>query len=136
WDPHSEFYWKSLYVPGRRAELFPQVLSQIPESARVASTDFVHPRFTHYERSYDYSQYARKVSGYELRVPDDTDYIVIDTRHRYSWIHTPAEVPELRDQPDRWELLPDNTEGYFIVLKRKPEAESERESSLPEGTAP
>lgn len=136
WDPHSEFYWKSLYVPDRRAELFPRVLSQIPESARVASTDFVHPRFTHYERSYDYSQYARKVSGYELRVPDDTDFIVIDTRHRYSWIDSPDEVPELRDQPDRWELLPDHTEGYFIVLKRKPVAESERESSLPEGTAP
>jgi hypothetical protein len=28
-------------------------------------------------------------------------------------------VPEYRDHPDQWELLPDNTDGYFIVLKRK-----------------
>ncbi|MBD3671978.1 MAG: DUF2079 domain-containing protein [Planctomycetaceae bacterium] len=121
WDPYSVHNWKSLYVVDERAKQIDKVLAQIPEDARVASTDFVHPRFTHYERSYDYSQYPRKVSGYELRVPDDTDYIVIDTGHRYSWIHSPDEVPELRDEPDRWELLPDNTKGYFLILKRREE---------------
>jgi len=44
---------------------------------------------------------------------------VIDTRHPYSRIKTPDQIPELRDHPDQWELLPDVTEGYFIVLKRK-----------------
>jgi len=120
WDPYSAFYWKKLYLPGRRAELFPRVLAEIPDtSARVASTDFVHPRFTHYARSYDYSDYPRAVSNYEARVPDDTDYIVIDTQHEYSKIKRPDQVRELRDHPDQWELLPDTTEGYFIVLKRK-----------------
>lgn len=118
WDPHSSNYWKALYIPGERAEKFKLVIAEIPPEARVASTDFVHPRFTHYARSYDYSRYPRKVSGYELRVPDDTDYIVIDTKHPYSWIHSPADVPELRDSPKEWELLPDKTDGYFIVLKR------------------
>lgn len=118
-DPGSAWNWRKLYVPDRRAELFPRVLEQIPLSARVASTDFVHPRFTHHERSYDYSNYARRVSGYELTVPDDTDYIVIDTRHRYSTIKRPEDVPEYRDHPDRWELLPDRTEGCFIVLRRR-----------------
>jgi uncharacterized membrane protein len=120
WDPNSGLYWRELYVVGKRAELFERVLRQIPESAtRVASTDFVHPRFTHFERSYDYSDYPRAVNNYQPGVPPDTDYIVIDTQHRYSKIKRPDEVPEYRDHPDQWELLPDTTEGFFIVLKRK-----------------
>lgn len=119
WDSGSRYYWRNLYVPGQRAEFFPRVYALIPKGSRVASTDFVHPRFTHHERSYDYSNYRRKVSNYELRVPDDTDYIVIDTRHPYSEVHSPAGVRELKQNPDDWELLPDETEGYFIVLKRR-----------------
>jgi uncharacterized membrane protein len=120
WDPDSGFYWRDLYVLGKRAELFPRVLKEIPDqTARVASTDFVHPRFTHFERSYDYSDYPRAVNNYQPGVPPDTDYIVIDTQHKYSKIKRPDQVPEYRDHPDQWELLPDTTEGYFIVLKRK-----------------
>ncbi len=119
WDSGSESYWRTLYVPGKRAELFARVLEKIPRSARVASTDFVHPRFTHYERSYDYSDYPRAVSNYEAKVPDDTDYIVIDTQHSYSTIKKPEQLREWPEQSDKWELLPDDTEGYFIVLKRK-----------------
>lgn len=119
WDPYSELYWQKLYIPGKRAELFPRVLAMIPQSARVASTDFVHPRFTHFARSYDYSDYPRAVNNYKPGVPDDTDYIVIDTRHEYSEIKRPDQVREYREHPDQWELLPDTTDGYFIVLKRK-----------------
>lgn len=118
WDAGRAFYWRNNYVIGDRARLFEIVEAQIPASARVASTDFVHPRFTHHERSYDYSLYERAVAGNTTRVPEDTDYIVIDTGHRYSWIHSPAEVRELREEPEKWELLPDETEGYFIVLRR------------------
>jgi uncharacterized membrane protein len=113
WDPHSSGFWRRLYVPGPRAKLMPRVLAQIPTSSRVASTDFVHPRFTHHERSYDYSDY-RPI------VPNDTEYIVIDTQHPYSTIKRPDDVKELREQPDAWQLAPDETGGYFIVLKRKP----------------
>ena len=105
--------------PTSRAEMFARITNLIPHSSRVASTDFVHPRFTHYERSYDYSEYVRDVNGRGNRIPDDTDYLVIDTDHRYSRIKKPSDIPELRDQPDQWELLPDLTDGYFIVLKRK-----------------
>lgn len=119
WDAGSEWHWKKLYGPSRRAEEFAKLADLIPRSARVASTDFVHPRYTHHERSYDYSGYRRKVSGYENKVPDDTDFIVIDTQHRYSVIKVPSDVSEYRDHPDQWELVSDETQGYFIVLKRR-----------------
>ena len=119
WDSGSFFYWEKLYVPSERAEKFAAVLEQVPLDARVASTDFVHPRFTHHERSYDYSHYLRRVAGYENQVPDDTDFIVIDTGHYYSDIKDPAQVRELQTQPEKWELLEDRTDGYFIVLKRR-----------------
>ena len=119
WDKGSRWYWKSLYVPGVRSREFPKVFEQIPLASRVASTDFVHPRFTHHERSYDYSQYKRRVSNYELTVPPDTDFIVIDTTHPYSEIHLPEDVKEFRQHPEAWELLSDRTGGVFILLKRR-----------------
>lgn len=121
WDAGSFFYWQKLYVPAERAEKFAAVLDLIPLDARVASTDFVHPRFTHHERSYDYSHYLRRVAGYENQVPADTDYIVIDTQHYYSDIKRPGQVRELKIEPEKWELLEDCTDGYFIVLKRRRE---------------
>ncbi|HBN78888.1 MAG TPA: hypothetical protein DD473_24365 [Planctomycetaceae bacterium] len=119
WDPGSNWNGWKLYVPDERAKNFSKIETLIPRNSRVASTDYVHPRFTHYERSYDYSHYARTVSGGTTNVPEDTDYIVIDTRHPYSEIHEPGQVRELREQPDQWELLQDETNGYFIVLKRR-----------------
>jgi len=124
WDSGSAMYWQRLYVPGERAEQFENVLPLVPQSARVASTDFVHPRFTHHERSYDYSDYLRKVAGYERRVPDDTDYIVIDTGHPYSTMHSPEDVPEFH-QTDQWELVTTGAEPWFIVLKRRNPPEQE-----------
>jgi len=123
WDPGRATYWQTLYLPGERARQFEKIEPLIPRDARVASTDFVHPRFTHHERSYDYSNYLRRVAGYEDRVPDDTDYIVIDTRHPYSAIHSPDQVRELQEEPEKWELLPDETDGHFIVLRRRTNAE-------------
>ncbi|MDA1166058.1 MAG: DUF2079 domain-containing protein, partial [Planctomycetota bacterium] len=119
WDAGSFYYWRSLYVPSERALKFNLVREQIPQDACVASTDFVHPRFTHYKRSYDYSHYLRKVAGYESRVPDDADYIVIDTQHYYSDVKRPDQVRELQMEPETWELLKDRTDGYFIILKRR-----------------
>jgi uncharacterized membrane protein len=119
WDPYSDVYWRRLYVADKRAEEFAKVLAEIPETARVASTDYIHPRFTHYARSYDYSDYLRAVNHYKPGVPEDTDYIVIDTRGRYSRIQRPDQVREYREHPEQWELLPDSTDGYFIVLMRK-----------------
>ncbi len=119
WDTGSSWYWRRLYGSTHRAEMFARIENLIPTTARVASTDFVHPRFTHYERSYDYSDYWRKVAGEGKRIPDDTEYLVIDTDHKYSKIKQPKEVPELRDHPDRWALVPDKTSGVFIVIKRK-----------------
>ena len=100
------------------------VAAAIPASAHVASTDYVHPRFTHCERSYDYSKYLRKVAGDEDRVPDDTDYIVIDTRHHYSGsvdaaVNSAQEIREIRNNPEIWEEVPLETKGYFFVLRRK-----------------
>ncbi len=119
WDAGSSWHWRRLYGRTHRSEMFARIERLIPDAARVASTDFVHPRYTHHERSYDYSEYWRKIAGDGNRVPDDTEYIVIDTDHKYSKIKQPMDVPELKVHSDRWELLPDQTEGTFIVIKRK-----------------
>ncbi|GIX05370.1 MAG: hypothetical protein KatS3mg114_1239 [Planctomycetaceae bacterium] len=128
WDPGSHWNGWRLYGPTLRGRLFQPVWEQIPRTARVASTDYVHPRFTHHERSYDYSDYVRKVSGYERKVPDDTEYIVIDTTHWYSRYHRPEDVPEYHEQ-ERWELLPDRSQGYYVVLRRRSSPAQFRASS-------
>ncbi len=119
WDAHASTSLWRLYARDPRADHFSAVFAQIPPTARVASTDFVHPRFTHHERSYDYSHYRRRIAGYEDKVPDDTDFIVIDTRHPYSDLKSLDQVRELKEFPDDWELLPDKTQGHFILLRRK-----------------
>jgi uncharacterized membrane protein len=119
WDSHASLSLWRLYAHDPRADQFSKVFDKIPTTALVASTDFVHPRFTHHERSYDYSHYRRRVANYEDRVPDDTEFIVIDTRHPYSDIKSPDQLREMRSESNRWELLPDETDGYFIVLKRR-----------------
>ncbi len=119
WDPHASMSLWKLYARDPGAAHFDAVLEQIPLDAKVASTDFVHPRFTHHARSYDYSHYRRRVAGYEDQVPDDTTYIVIDTRHPYSDIKRPGQVRELREESPRWDLLPDVSHGNFIVLRRR-----------------
>ena len=119
WDPGSIAYWKKNYLRSPRAQAAELLLAKIPRTARVASTDFIHTHLTHCERSYDYSHYPRAVANYEDRVPADTDWIVIDTGHRYSDIHDPSQVRELQREPERWELLDWDTAGYFIVLRAK-----------------
>jgi hypothetical protein len=120
WDAERGYYWRELYLPGERPRQFAKIYPLIPHSARVASTDFIHPRFTHHERSYDYSDYPRAVANYEDRVPDDTDYIVLDLQHPYSKIRSRQDpIRELLREPARWEVLPDNTDGYFLILKRR-----------------
>lgn len=127
WDTGGARYWRSLYVRNDRARWFPSVDAMIPQEARVASTDFVHARLTHRERSYDYSDYVRRVADYEDRVPPDTDWIVIDIEHPY---HSPEEmatlrsspftaVRELREAPQDWQLVNHGGGDYFVVLKRR-----------------
>ncbi|MEQ9408664.1 MAG: DUF2079 domain-containing protein [Fuerstiella sp.] len=127
WSQQSAFGRTRLYQPTdpdqqQRAAMVAEVLKQIPADARVASTDYIHTRLTHRERSYDYSGYLRAVNNYQPGVPADTEYIVIDTGHRYSTMHTAADVPELHDPRQGWRLLPDTTNGYFLVLQRQPAA--------------
>lgn len=125
WDPGGVRHWRGLYVPDERARQFAIVDALIPQDARVASTDFVHARLTHRERSYDYSDYVRKVADYENRVPRDTEWIVIDIEHPY---HSPeridalrsspfAAVRELNESPQRWQLVDHAASRYFLVLR-------------------
>ncbi|MFN5077578.1 MAG: hypothetical protein ACK5MO_18480, partial [Planctomyces sp.] len=118
WSKQADWGRARLYQPNERAEKLQRVLARIPPTARVASTDYVHTRLTHYERSYDYSDYLRAVNNYRPGVPADTDYIIIDTGHRYSTIRRPQDIRELREEPVTWELLPDETDGMFLVLRR------------------
>ncbi|GAB4156762.1 MAG: hypothetical protein Tsb009_33800 [Planctomycetaceae bacterium] len=120
WDWGSDAYWRNRYVPGERAKMFAVVQELIPTEARVFSTDFVHTRFTHYRRSYDYSEFRRK-SDEELTNPieGETYYIVIDVHARYSTVKSPQDVREYREHADEWELISHPAEKYFIVLRRK-----------------
>ena len=120
WDAERGYYWQELYIPGERPRQFEKIYPLIPQSARVASTDFIHPRFTHHERSYDYSDYPRAVADYEDRVPHDTDFIVLDLQHPYSRIRSLQDpIRELVREPEHWEVWPDSTNGYFLILQRK-----------------
>ncbi len=119
WSRESAYGWRNLYVPGPRAAEFAKVIAKIPVTSRVASTDYAHTRFTHFERSYDYSGYLRAVNNYQPGMPSDTDYIVLDTSHPYSEVRSLAEVRELQVEPEKWEVLPDETGGLFIILKRR-----------------
>ena len=119
WSTQSRTGYARLFVPGPRAEYFEKLAPRLPLTARIASTDYVHTRLTHCDRSYDYSDYLRAVNQYRPGVPDDTDLIVIDTQHPYSTIHRPDQVRELITEPEQWRLWPDTTDGYFIVLERR-----------------
>jgi len=121
WDSGSPNHW-SHYIPGERAEMIERVLVEIPTDSRVASTDCVHTRLVHYERSYDYSGYRRKVAGDRDGVPEDTDYIILDRKHHYSQVDSPGDVRELQAEPEKWIFLRElyeKTNGCFIVLKRR-----------------
>ena len=89
------------------------------------STDFVHPRFTHHARSYDYSKYDRH-SDVELTEPvaGQDYYIVIDVQHPYSTVQSVEDVIELKQDAGSWEILrlvtDDSGTLYYIVLHRRP----------------
>ena len=119
WSDASPFGRGNLYASGERETEFQKVLALLPTDVRVASTDYVHTRLTHFDRSYDYSGYLRAVNSYKPGVPADTDYIVIDTGHRYSEIKSIDQVRELKEEPEQWEVVPNDSHGLFIVLKRK-----------------
>ena len=119
WSETSAFGRKVLYNQAERGQEVERILERIPQTARVASTDCVHTRLTHYERSYDYSGYLRAVNNYQDGVPPDTDYIIIDTTHRYSSIRSRDDVKELREQPQEWELISEMSNSGFLVLKRR-----------------
>jgi len=127
WDRGSPAYWKTRYVPNERARAFPAVLEVVPQDARVFSTDFVHTRFTHYKRSYDYSEYPR-ASDEELTEPRPGEkyYIVFDVYSRYNrnrapeeQVRRPEDIPEYADHPGEWEVVSHPAERFFIVLRRR-----------------
>lgn len=118
WSNVSPFGWRNLYVSNERAAAFEKILKSLPTQSRIASTDYVHTRLTHFDRSYDYSGYPRAVNDFKPGVPPDTDYIVIDTGHRYSKIKSTDQIRELIDEPDAWKVVPNDSQGLFIVLKR------------------
>lgn len=124
WSETSSFGYRQLYKPSDqqrrgRAESIGAIVEQIPMSARVASTDYVHTRLTHHERSYDYSGYLRAVNNYQPGVPSDTDFIVLDLTHPYSSIRSADDVPELQQDESIWQLRKDLSNDYFLVLERR-----------------
>ena len=125
WDSGSGLYWQRLYSQDERAEEFFRILPEISLDQRIASTDYVHAHLTHAQRSYDYSNYPRRVSDYEPKVPDDTNLIVLDLQHLAKLDEDFARtgvVRELRESPDRWDVASELSSKYFLILKRKSQA--------------
>ncbi|MFQ5734372.1 MAG: DUF2079 domain-containing protein, partial [Planctomycetaceae bacterium] len=118
YDAGSPLNHKTRYHSGKRADAARSVLRLVPKSARVFSTDFIHTRFTHYRRSYDYSGYKRKSDEERTHpIPGEDYYIVIDAQSRYSTMEKPEDVPEFH-RPE-WELVHHKAEEYFIILHRR-----------------
>jgi hypothetical protein len=117
WSSDASRGWNTLYSQDDRAAEWERIRTLLPLTARIASTDFIHTRLTHAERSYDYSDYLRAVNNYQPGVPPDTEYIAIDTTHPYSRIRSLADVTELQQQPEAWEVLSGQQAGEFIVLR-------------------
>ena len=123
WSNASMFGYQQLYKSSdekrqERAASIGAIVDQIPMTARVASTDYVHTRLTHHDRSYDYSGYLRAVNNYQPGVPPDTNFIVLDLAHPYSQIRSASEVPELSDPENGWRLRQDLSNDCFLVLER------------------
>lgn len=72
WEPMGT-YWRDVYVPSERAtQSFPQVLKTLTPDDRVAATDYIRTRFTHFRAAHDYPTLRGHVTI------DDIDAIVLD----------------------------------------------------------
>jgi uncharacterized membrane protein len=71
--PRSSFYWRNTYVSKPRAHHLAEIKALLPADARLATTNFLGPHFTHYQRDYVFPKYPA----------DEVDYLVIDTTERW-----------------------------------------------------
>lgn len=72
WEPIGS-YWRDVYLPDARAtESFPKVLKTVSPQDRVAATDYIRTRFTHFRAAHDYPTLRGHVDI------DDIDVIVLD----------------------------------------------------------
>lgn len=125
-------YWKSVYRPLERADAFPAAFATIQRTDRVATTDYLRPRFTHHAAAHDYPTFRAHVTI------DDIDVILLDKTE--GWWGRGPENPDrellrcmhdercepgtrltVRDRP--FEVV--YHDPYFLVVRRLPD------SSLP-----
>ena len=118
WDSGSEWSWRKLYGSSRRAEEFAKIADLIPEFG-PRGLHRLRPSAVHAFRAVLRLQ-RLSAEGERLRCESPGRHGLHRDRHPtpIQRVKSPAEVPEYRDHPDQWELLPDTTDGYFIVLKR------------------
>ncbi len=109
-------YWRALYVPTRRVEVFwKQVYPLVPVDASVAASDYVRPRFTHHRFCHEFGR-----GGLKPHVsPDQVDYIVIDLLGPFSDpIEGQVIGKQWQDVMHEWEVAY-NDAIYFIVVRKK-----------------
>ncbi len=119
YDPHMDIrgFGRALYAPTglglERVRRFEQVLAGIPDTASVAATDFVRPRFTHYRACHQYGE-----NGLKSHVPPDSiDYIVVDLFGPYSnWLEG-RRIREVEEHPEHWEVAYDDP--FFLVVRAR-----------------
>ncbi|MFO0948062.1 MAG: DUF2079 domain-containing protein [Planctomycetota bacterium] len=128
-------YWKSIYMPQERARAFPSAYATIRSTDRVATTDYLRPRFTHHAAAHDYPTFRGHVTI------DDRDVILLDKTE--GWWGRGSENPDrellrclregqcapgtllaVRGRP--FEVV--YNDPYFLVVRRLPAASiSERQ---------
>ncbi len=65
-------YYADLYLPNERSKSFEEVLKVVTPADRVAATDYVRSRFTHFRAAYVYPEFRKHMTI------DDVDVLVID----------------------------------------------------------
>ncbi len=108
--PHSSFYWRNLYIPKAKALHLAEIKGLIPAEARLATTNFLSPHFTHYKRDYVFPKYP----------PGEVDYIVVDTTERWQPGDAGEATEKLLSSPAYEKIFDKDGILVFRRLSRRP----------------
>ena len=108
--PRSSFYWRKLYIPKAKALHLAEIKGLIPPEARLATTNFLGPHFTHYKRDYVFPEYP----------PGEVDYMVIDTTERWQHPQATETTERLLSDPAYEKIFDKDGILVFRRLSRRP----------------
>ncbi|MGL4461811.1 MAG: DUF2079 domain-containing protein, partial [Planctomycetia bacterium] len=122
-EPRGD-YWRDVYLPAERSRRFAAALAVLSPADRVAATDYVRGRLTHFRAAHDYPVFRKHVGV------DDLDAVLLDKTEGW-WGRGPnnldremlAAMDDGREVGgrvrfrDRWFTVVHHDE-FFFVLRR------------------